>query len=453
MRRTLFIKNIDFLVTCDDQDNVFENVNLFIEDGVIKYIGSDIYKADEEINGKNMIVYPGLINTHHHLYQTFTRNLPQVQNLELFDWLTNLYEIWKGLTPDIIKYSTYVGVGELMKNGCTTCFDHHYVFPQDESDEFIDIQFQSAEELGVRFCASRGSMSLSKKDGGLPPDSVVQTIDKILFDSERLIKTYHDSSDFSTRQIVLAPCSPFSVTGELMKESAKLARKYGVRLHTHLAETLDEEKFTIEKLGMRPLEYMESLGWVGEDVWYAHGIHFNDEELKLLARTKTGIAHCPVSNMKLSSGVARIPEMIELDIPVGLAVDGSASNDGSNLLEEIRIGYLLHRLHSSRKAPSGYDMLKLATKGGARLLGRNDIGELSVGKAGDLFMINKNRIELVGTQFDPKSLLGTVGIKGSVDYTIVGGKTVVKDGKLVNVDEEKVIYEGNKLVESLIYNI
>lgn len=452
MKNSLLIKNISSLVTCDEQDRVLEDVNLYIEDGIIKYIGNDTFAADEVINGKDMIVYPGLINTHHHLYQTFTRNLPQVQNMELFDWLTTLYDIWKGLTPDIIRYSIYVGVGELMKNGCTTCFDHHYVFPQEGSDEFIDIQFRTAEELGVRFHASRGSMSLSKKDGGLPPDSVVQTIDKILADSERLIKTYHDSSEFSTRQVVLAPCSPFSVTGELMKESASLARKYGVRLHTHLAETLDEEKFTIEKFGMRPLEYMESLGWIGEDVWYAHGIHFNDEELKLLAETKTGVAHCPVSNMKLSSGIARIPEMMEMGIPVGLAVDGSASNDGSNLLEEMRIGYLLHRLNSSRKAPSGYDMLKLATKGGADLLGRNDIGELSLGKAGDLFMISKNRIEFVGTQFDPKSLLATVGFKNNVDYTIVGGKIVVKDGKLVNVDEEKIIYEGNKLVEKLISN-
>ncbi len=293
-------------------------------------------------------------------------------------------------------------------------------------------------------------MSLSKKDGGLPPDSVVQTIDKILYDSERVVKKFHNPNKFSMNQVALAPCSPFSVTSDLMKETANLARKLGVRLHTHLAETIDEERFIAEKFGMRPLEYMESLGWVGEDVWYAHGIHFNDEELRILAKTKTGVAHCPISNMKLSSGIAKIPQMIKLGIPVGLAVDGSASNDGSNLLEEIRVCYLLHRLNSSNYAPTGYEILKLATRGSADVLGRNDIGELSVGKAADLFMINSKRLEFVGTQFDPKSILGTVEIKGNVDYTIVSGEIVVKEGKLINIDEEKITYEANKLVERLI---
>ncbi|WP_253200805.1 8-oxoguanine deaminase [Clostridium sp. CF012] len=449
---SLLIRNIKTLVTCDSQDRVREGVNIFIEDGLIKNIGPEAFDADEVIDAKDMIVYPGLINTHHHLYQTFTRNLPQVQNMELFDWLKTLYEIWKGLTPDAIRYSSYVGMGELLKHGCTTCFDHHYVFPQNTSGELIDIQFEAAKDLGIRIHASRGSMSLSKKDGGLPPDSVVQTVDKILLDSERLIKKYHDSSENSMSQIVLAPCSPFSVTGDLMKESAILARKYGVRLHTHLAETLDEEAFTLKKFNMRPLEYMESLGWIGDDVWYAHGIHFNDAELKRLAETKTGVAHCPISNMKLSSGIARISEMIDMDIPVGLGVDGSASNDGSNLLEEIRVAYLLHRLNSSKKAPTGYDILKLATRGGARVLGRNDIGSLEVGKAADLFMINTNRLKFVGTQYDPKSLLGTVGVTGEVDYTVIKGKIVVKDGRLVGIDEERITAKANEEVEKLIRN-
>ncbi|MHC1750542.1 MAG: 8-oxoguanine deaminase [Cellulosilyticaceae bacterium] len=450
--RKLLVKNIKELVTCDANDTVLKNVNLYSEDGVIKYIGTECFDADDVIDAHDMIVYPGLVNTHHHLYQTFTRNLPQVQNMELFDWLITLYEIWKGLNPDVIRYSSLVGMGELMKNGCTTCFDHHYVFPQTTSEELIDVQFDAATELGIRMHASRGSMSLSKKDGGLPPDSVVQTVDKILYDSERLVKKYHDNRDFSMRQIVLAPCSPFSVTTELLKESAILARKLGVRLHTHLAETIDEENFTLEKVGMRPLEYMESVGWIGDDVWFAHGIHFNDMELKRLAETKTGVAHCPISNMKLSSGIARIPEMLKLDVPVGLAVDGSASNDGSNLLEELRVAYLLHRLNSSRNAPTGYDILKIATNGGARILGRKDIGDLSVGKACDLFMIRATRLEFVGTQYDPKSLLGTVGLKGPVDYTVVAGKVVVKDGKLVTIDEEKVTYEANQLVEDLNIN-
>lgn len=450
MGKRLLIKNIKYLISCDSNDNVYNNVNLYIEDGIIKYIGEEEVEANEIIDAKDMLVYPGLVNTHHHLYQTFTRNLPQVQNLELFDWLIALYEIWKGLDEETIRYSSLVGMGELMKGGCTTCFDHHYVFPNTATENLIDTQFEVASELGLRMHASRGSMSLSKKDGGLPPDSVVQDVDSILADSERLINKYHDSSEFSMRQIVLAPCSPFSVTADLLKKSAELARKYGVRLHTHLCETKDEENYTIEKTGMRPLAYMESLGWIGSDVWYAHGIHFNDEELRRLAETKTGVAHCPISNMKLSSGIARIPEMLELGVPVGLAVDGSASNDGSNLLEEIRIAYLLHRLNSSKGAPSGYDILKIATKGGAEILGRSDIGELAVGKAADLFMINSNRIEFVGTQYDPKSVLGTVGFKGAVDYTIVAGNIVVKDGRLVNIDEDKIVNEANIAVEKLI---
>lgn len=453
MKNSLFIKNIKALVTCDEKDNLFENVNLYIEDGIIKYIGKDIFEAKEVIDAKDMYVYPGLINSHHHLFQTFTRNLPQVQNMELFDWLTTLYEIWKGVVSESIRYSSLVGMGELMKNGCTTCFDHHYLFPEKAEETLIDEQFNSAKELGIRFHASRGSMNLSKKDGGLPPDSVVQKFEKILYDSERIIKKYHDASEFSMKQVVLAPCAPFNVTAELMKESAKLARKYNVRLHTHLAETKDEERYTLERFNMRPLEYMDTLDWIGSDVWYAHGIHFNDEELKILAKTQTGVAHCPISNMKLSSGIARIPEMIKLDVPVGLAVDGSASNDGSNLLEELRICYLLHRLNWSNNAPTGYDILKLATRGSARVLGRNDIGELSVGKAADLFMINSNRIEFIGAEYDPKSILGTVGCKSTVDYTIIAGKVVVKDGKLTNVDEEKIVFEARNAVQNLFSKI
>lgn len=453
MKNSLFIKNIKALITCDENDNLLENVNLYIEDGVIKYIGNETYEANEVIDGKDMYVYPGLVNSHHHLFQTFTRNLPQVQNMELFDWLTTLYEIWKGVVSESVRYSSLVGMGELMKYGCTTCFDHHYLFPQNAEETLIDEQFNSAKELGIRFHASRGSMDLSKKDGGLPPDSVVQRMDRVLYDSERVIKKYHDANEFSMRQVALAPCAPFNVTAELMKESAALARKYNVRLHTHLAETRDEEKYTLERFNMRPLEYMDTLNWVGSDVWYAHGIHFNTEELKVLAKTQTGVAHCPISNMKLSSGIARIPEMISLDVPVGLAVDGSASNDGSNLLEELRVCYLLHRSNWSNKAPTGYDILKLATKGSARVLGRKDLGELSVGKAADLFMINSNRIEFIGAEYDPKSILGTLGFKSPVDYTIIAGKVVVKDGKLIAIDEEKTVFEARKAVNNLFSKI
>lgn len=448
--RTLLIKNARAIITCDHMDQVFEGSDIYMVDGVIEKIGPELTDtADEVIDATGMLIYPGLINTHHHLYQMFTRNLPEVQNMELFPWLLHLYEIWKNLDNDTIRYSSLTGMGELLKTGCTTCFDHHYVFPNNAGSDLIDIQFEAASELGIRMHSSRGSMSLSKKDGGLPPDTVVQSVDEILADSERLIMKYHDPSFNSMRQIVLAPCSPFSVTGDLMKKSAELARKYGVRLHTHLCETLDEENFTLEKFGMRPLEYMESLGWLGEDVWYAHGIYFNDEELKKLADTKTGVAHCPVSNMKLSSGIARISEMQRMGIPVGLAVDGSASNDGSNILEELRVGFLLQRLKYSNDSIGGYDMLKLATRGGADILGRKDIGHLAVGMTGDLFMVDSNRMELTGSHYDYKAMLGTIGIKGSVDYTVVNGRIVVRDGRLVNVSESEITARANELVDKL----
>ena len=448
---TLLIKNIHQLVTCDDEDRVLHNADLYCEDGFIKAIGTALdISADEVIDGSHMLCYPGLVNTHHHLYQVFSRNLPQVQNMELFDWLKTLYEIWKNLDEDVIRLSSLTGMGELMKHGCTTCFDHHYVFPS-HSGDLLGAQRSAARELGIRLYMSRGSMDLSVKDGGLPPDSVVQTVDEIMADSVRCIEKYHDDSYGAMCRVALAPCSPFSVSAELLRQSAILARQYHVRLHTHLCETKDEENFMLQREGIRPLEYMARLGWLGDDVWFAHGIHFNDEELRLLARTGTGVAHCPISNMKLASGVARIPEMLALGVPVGLAVDGSASNDGSSLLEELRVAFLLHRLHASRQAPTGYDILKMATRGSARLLGRDDIGQLSVGKCADLFMIDSRR--LVGCDQDAGSVLGTVGVRGPVDYTVVQGRVTVRQGHLVTVNEELVAREANNKCRDYLANV
>lgn len=441
---SIMVKNIQTLVSCDNQDRVYENVNIFCEDGLIRSIGHESPQAHTVIDGTGMLCYPGLVNTHHHLYQVFSRNLPQVQNMELFQWLTTLYEVWKRLNADTVRLSSLTGMGELMKYGCTTVFDHHYVFPKNTGD-LIAAQHDAADMLGVRMHYSRGSMDRSKKDGGLPPDTVVQTVDEILKNSEQLIGKYHDTSATSMSRIALAPCSPFSVSADLLRESALLARDKGVRLHTHLCETMDEERYTLETVGMRPLAYMETLGWLGNDVWYAHGIHFNTEELRLLADTGTGVCHCPVSNMKLSSGIARIPAMLELGVPVGLGVDGSASNDGSNLLEEMRVCYLLHRLNSSDKAPSGYDILKMATMGSARILGREtEIGSLEPGKCADFFLVRADRLELVGACEDPKSLLATVGLKSPVDYTIINGQVTVENGSLTGLDEEKLVYESKK---------
>ena len=443
---SLLVKNVKHLVTCDDGDRVLEGMNVLVRDGVIARISKEEMTADDVIDASNMVMYPGLINTHHHLYQTFSRNLPQVQNMELFPWLKTLYEIWKNVDEDVTYYSSMTGLGELLKTGCTTCLDHHYVFPKEKGHGILEAQFQAADELGIRFYGTRGSMDLSVKDGGLPPDSVVQTVDQILLESEESVKKFHDSSRYSMHQLALAPCSPFSVTGDLLRESAKLARKLKVRLHTHLAETKNEEEYTLRHFHMRPLEYMESLGWIGPDVWYAHGIHFTEEELNYLAKTGTGVAHCPISNMKLSSGVAKIPQMLEKGVPVGLAVDGSASNDGSNLLEEMRVAYLLHRLTWSQKAPGGYDILKMATRGSADILGRDELGQIAEGMAADFFLIHLNRLDLVGTQFDLTSMLCTVGLKGSVDYTVVNGKVAVKEGKLTGIDEETVTRKANQIV-------
>ena len=409
MKGTLLVKNVKHLVTCDANDRLLDGVDVFVRDGVIEAIGHVEETAEDVIDASHMVMYPGLINTHHHLYQTFSRNLPQVQNMELFPWLKTLYEIWKRVDEDVVYYSSLTGMGELLKTGCTTCLDHHYVFPKGAGGDLMGAQFEAARALGMRFHATRGSMDLSVKDGGLPPDSVVQTVDEILCDSELAVKKYHDGSRYSMGQVALAPCSPFSVTGELLRESAVLARKLGVRLHTHLAETRDEEQFTLSYFGMRPLAYMESLGWTGPDVWYAHGIHFNDQELQLLA-----------------------------------------SNDGSNLLEEMRVAYLLHRLNWSRKAPSGYEILKLATRGSARILGRDELGQISPGMAADFFLVDFDRIEMVGAQFDPASALCTVGLKGSVDYTVVNGRIVVRDGRLVNVDEDRIVEKANAAVENYI---
>lgn len=432
----LLIKNIHTLVTCDDRDRVLHRVDILCRDGWIREIGPELQAPDAQIlDASGLLGYPGLINTHHHLYQIFSRNLPAVQRLELFDWLTSLYGIWQHLDGETLYYASLVGLGELMKNGCTTCFDHHYVFPAGSGD-LLGKQLLAAQTLGIRMEVSRGSMDLSQKDGGLPPDSVVQTVTEIMEDSDRLISRYHDPAPGSMARVSLAPCSPFSASADLLRESARLARSHKVRLHTHLCETKDEERYTLEKYGLRPLAYLASLGWEGPDIWFAHGIHFETAELQRLAETGAGVAHCPVSNMKLSSGVARIPEMLELGVKVGLGVDGSASNDGSNLLEELRVSYLLHRLHASAQAPTGYQLLQIATRGGAALLGRPELGAVAVGQCADLFFLRRNRLELVGADLDPKNLLGTVGLNGPVDYTVVQGKVTVDQGRLTQLDED-----------------
>ena len=451
---TLLLKNISAAVTCDGSDNVLENIDIFCRDGMIAQIGSDLsVTADRVLDCSHMLCYPGLINTHHHFYQIFSRNLPHVQGMQLFDWLRALYKIWQNLDAEVINLSSKCALGLLMKSGCTTAFDHHYVFPGESSLELLEAQFSAAEELGARMYASRGSMNLSEKDGGLPPDSVVQTTDSILKDSMAAVERFHDPKKGSMRMVALAPCSPFSASADLYRESAALARSLGVRLHTHLCETKDEEDYTLSAFGMRPLEYMRSLDFIGSDVWYAHGIWFNDDELSLLRDTGTAVAHCPASNMKLSSGAARIPDMLKLGIPVSIAVDGSASNDGSDMIEEMRLGYLLARVIYGDGAPTAYDYLKMATIGGARTLGRDDIGSLEAGKCADMFLIDRRRLDIAGAHYSPKTMLAAVGLSGSVDCTVVNGEITVENGRLTKTDEDMLSRQSEMKIREYLSSV
>lgn len=457
---TLLIKNATLIVTMDGEDRDLKDAAIFCRDGFIEQIGTQAdlpQTADRVLDLKDHIVLPGLINTHHHFYQTLTRALPGSQNANLFNWLTYLYPIWAGLTPEDIFTSTQTALAELALSGCTTASDHLYLFPNGSK---LDDQIEAAAQMGMRLHASRGSMSLGQSQGGLPPDSVVDTEDKILADSERLILRYHDPKPGSKLQIVLAPCSPFSVTGELMRESAMLARRYGVQLHTHLAETEDEDDFCLAKFGRKPVAYMQSLDWVGDDVWFAHSVWVNDDEMNVYAHHGCGVAHCPSSNMRLASGIAPIMTMLGKGIKLGLGVDGSASNDGSHMLNEVRQAMLLSRLNSgikgaSRSAPdapalmTARQALSIATRGGAAVLGRKDIGSLEVGKCADFFAINLNRLDYAGALEDP---LAAVVFCSPVkaDYTVVGGELIVEKGELKPIDIAKQTEKHNAASRRLI---
>ncbi|MBK8419105.1 8-oxoguanine deaminase [Candidatus Villigracilis saccharophilus] len=456
---TLLVKNAH-IVTMDDHQREIPEGGLFIRRGLIQEVGpmSELPDtADEVLDLKGHVVFPGLVNTHHHFYQTLTRAVPAAQDANLFNWLKTLYPIWARLNPDDIFTSTQTALAELALSGCTTASDHLYLFPNGSK---LDDEIAAASEIGMRLQASRGSMSLGESKGGLPPDSVVDTEDNILKDSQRLIEKYHDAKTGAMTQIVLAPCSPFSVTGDLMKQSAKLAREYGVHLHTHLAETEDEEEFCIEKFGHRPVGYMQSVDWIGDDVWFAHAVWVNHEEIRLFAKHQCGVAHCPTSNMRLASGIAPVKKYLQAGVNVGLGVDGSASNDGSHLLAEVRNAMLVSRVNDgmtgfslsndpSRKLMTAREALYLGTRGGAAVLGRKDIGSLQAGKCADFFAVNLNRIGYAGMH-DPVAAV-IFGQPINVDYTVVNGKFVVKEGQLVTVDERNLVEKHNKAAKRLLY--
>jgi len=447
----ILLKNCFYLESPEAPDGG-RGWDLLIDPPAIVRIAPEIEAPPETevIDASRLVVVPGFVNTHHHFFQTLTRALPKAQDAKLFDWLVYHYEVWKHINEEAVRASTMLAVGELLKTGCTTTTDHHYLYPRGFGGDLPAIQFEAARQLGIRFSPSRGSMSLSTKDGGLPPDSVVQTDEEILAESERAILAFHDDSEFSMSRITLAPCSPFSVTPGLMKETAQLARRHGVKLHTHLAETVDEDEFCLETFGKRPLALMEDCDYLGPDVYYAHGIYFTDEELALLAQTKTGVSHCPASNMRLGSGIARIAEMRREGVPVSIGVDGSASNDTSDYLGEMRNALLLQRVRYGSDAIGARDILEIATAGGAAALGFKRIGTLATGWAADLAAFNVHRFEYAGALADPLAALLFAGYSHQAAYTIVNGSIVVREGRLVGYDEERLFTEGNAAATRLL---
>ena len=388
-------------------------------------------QIDEVYDAGDSVLLPGLINTHHHFYQTLTRAYPEALNKELFPWLKSLYKVWANIQPEMIAVSTELALSELLLSGCTTASDHHYLFPS-QLENAIDIQVEEAKKLGIRVVLTRGSMSLGEDDGGLPPQSVVQTKEQILSDSERLITTYHDSSEGSMTQIALAPCSPFSVTTDLMIETAELAEQHNVRLHTHLAETIDEENFCLEKFGLRTVDYLESVGWLSNRTWLAHGIHFNKEEIQKLGQAGVGICHCPTSNMMPASGICHSLELEDAGSTIGLGVDGSASNDGSNMIAELRQAMYLQRLRYGASKITHQKAYNWATKGSAALLGRSDIGEIAVGKQADLALFKLDEMRFSGSHDSLAALLLCGAQKA--DRVMIAGNWKVVDGRIVDQD-------------------
>ena len=447
---TLLIRDAAHVETFDDASRAFQNASIFVRDGAIEALGPAAElprEADRVVDARGCIVIPGLVNTHHHFFQTLTRAVPGTQDAGLFDWLTTLYPIWGRLTPPALRSATAVACAELLLSGCTTASDHTYLWPNGCR---IDDEIEVAREIGLRFHASRGSMSVGRSKGGLPPDSLVEDEAAILADTQRAIETFHDAKRFAMTRVVVAPCSPFSVSDALMRESVALARSYGVHSHTHLAETLDEERFCIERFGVRPVELAEQRGWLGPDVWHAHMVHPSAAEVAKLGATRTGIAHCPTSNMRLASGIAPVGALVAAGARVGLGVDGSASNDSSHLLDEVRHAMLLQRVAGGEKAASAREMLRLGTRGGAEVLGRDDVGYLAVGMAADLAGIRLDSLALAGgAVHDPLAAIVFCRPTGA-DFTVVNGKPLVEHGALIALDVERIVAQHNELARALV---
>ena len=447
--KTLLVKNAAVLVTMDDARRELRDAGLYIEDNRIVAVGPTATlpaTADEIIDLRGHIVLPGLINTHHHMYQSLTRAVPAAQDVELFGWLETLYPIWARLTPEMIRVSALTAMAELILSGCTTSSDHLYLYPNGAR---LDDTIESAARIGLRFHASRGSMSVGRSAGGLPPDSLVENEASILRDTQRLIETHHDASRYAMQRIVVAPCSPFSVSRDLMRESAALARTHGVSLHTHLAENANDVAYSREIFNRTPAEYAEELGWVGRDVWHAHCVQLDDHGIDLFARTGTGVAYCPCSNMRLASGIAPICKMTKRGVSVGLGVDGSASNDSAHLLGEARQAMLLQRVGFGPAAMTARDALTLATRGGAAVLNRDDIGVLAPGMAADFIAFDLANPNFAGALHDPVAAL-VFCTPAQVALSVINGRVVARDGQLTTVDLPVIIEHHNQLAATLL---
>ncbi len=447
---SLLIRDIHSLVLMDEDHTVLRGGFVYIESGEILQLGTRPpagLRPQQTIGARHMVALPGLINTHHHLYQTLTRACTAGADAELFDWLRALYPLWARIDEESLETAALAGMAELMLSGCTTTSDHHYVFPRGQR-QMIDAEIAAARRIGIRFHPTRGSMSVGERQGGLPPDSVVQKEDIILDDCERLIRTYHDPAAGSMLRIALAPCSPFSVSPELMRETALLAERHDVRLHTHLAETRDEEKYCLERFGRRPLDLLQDVGWVGSRTWLAHGIHFNAKEVARLGRGGCGIAHCPTSNMRLGSGIAPVLGLRRAGCPVGLGVDGSASNDSSHMLAEVRQALLLTRLARGAASINVRDALRMATVEGARCLGREDIGALATGNRADIALFDLRGTGYSGAE-DPVAAL-LLCAPSPVHTLVIDGRIVVENHELRTLRIEPVLARHRRMAAKIV---
>ncbi|RIE16977.1 8-oxoguanine deaminase [Candidatus Cryosericum septentrionale] len=450
--RTL-ITDIAFLMTGDALRQELKDAYVVVDDNIITAIGTGApvldTPADRTISGTRMLMMPGFVNTHHHLYQTLFRNVPQVEHAKLFDWLTFLYEHWKYIDEEAVYTSAQVGICEMLKTGVTTTTDHLYLYPYG-NNAIIDAEIRAARDVGVRFHPTRGSMSLSKKDGGLPPDSVVQTDEEILVESERVIHQYHDRGRYPMTRIALAPCSPFSVTTDLMKQTAALAEREDVLIHTHLAETQDEEEFCLQTFGFRPIDYMEEVNWLTPRSWFAHIVWASDADIRKLSEHECGMAHCPASNMRLGSGIAPVAVMKQTNMRIGIGVDGSASNDTNSFIGEVRLATLLQRVKYGADALTSREALAMASMGGARVLRMDpDIGSIEVGKAADLIMWDLDTLEFAGGLHDPFTAPVMCDAK-QVSLNMVNGKVLIENGQFTNIDVRALVAKQNTIAANLM---